>query len=80
MARKVVIEIVDDCDGSAADEMVAFEIDGVGYEIDLSRTNAAALRAHFAAWIPHARTLPTRPPRRTQKPRGAEAMSPSPAN
>ncbi len=44
MASKVTIELVDDLDGNSADETVGFEIDGKGFEIDLSKRNAGNLR------------------------------------
>jgi hypothetical protein len=47
--------LVDDVDGSAADESVAFALDGVTYEIDLTTKRAAELRAAMAPWVGHAR-------------------------
>jgi hypothetical protein len=44
MAQKVLVEIVDDLDGSEAAQTVPFALDGVQYEIDLSDENAQALR------------------------------------
>ena len=41
----VLIRLIDDIDGSHADETVRLSLDGIDYEIDLSRQNAAALRA-----------------------------------
>lgn len=57
MARKqeVIVHLVDDLDGSQAVETVAFALDGVGYEIDLSTKNAKALRADVQKWAAHAR-------------------------
>lgn len=56
MARKVVVTLIDDFDGtSVAEETVTFEIDGAAYEIDLSAANAATLREAFAQWAPYAR-------------------------
>ncbi|MBF6289968.1 Lsr2 family protein [Nocardia farcinica] len=56
MARKVVVRIVDDIDGTTpATETVTFGVDGALYEIDLSDRNAAKLRASFDQWVPHAR-------------------------
>ncbi|GAB0106163.1 Lsr2 family protein [Nocardia sp. JMUB6875] len=56
MARKVIVELVDDFDGkSKAQETVQFSIDGVAYEIDLSESNGAKLRAAYERWTPHAR-------------------------
>jgi hypothetical protein len=57
VARKqeVIVHLVDDLDGGQAAETVAFALDGVGYEIDLSAKNAKALRADLAKWTAHAR-------------------------
>lgn len=56
MARKVVVNIVDDIDGTTpATETVTFGVDGALYEIDLSDSNAAKLRTSLEQWIPHAR-------------------------
>jgi len=51
MARKVLIEIVDDLDGGAAAQTVPFALDGVAYEIDLSDENADALRHTLTRYI-----------------------------
>ena len=51
MAKKVVVQLVDDVDGSAAAETVTFALDGVSYEIDLSEENAASLRSDLAKWV-----------------------------
>jgi hypothetical protein len=55
MAQKVQITLVDDLDGSPADETVGFALDGVGYEIDLASANAARLRDALAPYVAHAR-------------------------
>ncbi|HEX7355240.1 MAG TPA: Lsr2 family protein [Mycobacteriales bacterium] len=57
MARKqeVIVHLVDDVDGVQAAETVAFALDGVAYEIDLSAKNAKALRADISKWTAHAR-------------------------
>ncbi|MFF2554832.1 Lsr2 family protein [Nocardia sp. NPDC058058] len=58
MARKVIVEMVDDFDGdSIAEETVLFAVDGVGFEIDLSTANAAKLREVFDQWAPYARKV-----------------------
>ncbi|GGN78534.1 histone-like nucleoid-structuring protein Lsr2 [Nocardia rhizosphaerihabitans] len=58
MARKVVVDIVDDIDGTTpASETVTFGVDGALYEIDLSDSNAAKLRDSFEQWVPHARKI-----------------------
>ena len=55
MAQRVQIVLEDDLDGGVAAETVAFGLDGVSYEIDLSDKNAGKLRDEFASWIGHAR-------------------------
>jgi len=51
MAQKVQVVLIDDIDGGAASETVSFSLDGVGYEIDLSTSHAAELRAAVEPWI-----------------------------
>lgn len=48
MAQKIQILLLDDIDGSAADETVTFALDGVSYEIDLVSAHAAELRDSLA--------------------------------
>ena len=60
---KTVVELVDDIDGTAASETVAFTIDGAHYEIDLSEENAAKLRDAMSAWIDASRRSGHRRPR-----------------
>jgi hypothetical protein len=48
MATRTVTEILDDITGQVADETVTFGLDGVEYEIDVSKKNAAALRKALA--------------------------------
>lgn len=55
MAQRVQVLLVDDLDGSDAEETVTFGLDGVTYEIDLNEENAAQLRDELATWIGHAR-------------------------
>ena len=55
MAQKVNVVLVDDLDGSEADETVSFTLDGSSYEIDLNESNAAALRDALAPWVGAAR-------------------------
>ena len=57
MAQKVLVEILDDIDGSAAAQTVQFGLDGVTYEIDLSDDNAAALRDELARFIAATRRI-----------------------
>ncbi|GAA1033257.1 MULTISPECIES: histone-like nucleoid-structuring protein Lsr2 [Amycolatopsis] len=55
MAQKVLVEMIDDLDGSEAGQTVPFGLDGVQYEIDLSDENAATLRQELATFIASAR-------------------------
>jgi hypothetical protein len=57
MAQKVNIILVDDLDGSEADETLTFGLDGTTYEIDLSDSNAAALREALSGYVGHARKV-----------------------
>jgi len=74
MAQKVKVLLIDDIDGSDADETVSFAVDGVSYEIDLNAANAAELRDALARWIGHARKSGGR---RTPARRSAAASSSS---
>lgn len=55
MAQWTILELVDDLDGSTADETVTFALDGVDFVIDLSADNAARLRDTLAQYVGHAR-------------------------
>ncbi|MFC5286812.1 Lsr2 family protein [Actinokineospora guangxiensis] len=55
MAQKVTVSLVDDIDGSEAEESVEFAIDGATYQIDLSSKNADRLRSALADFVDHAR-------------------------
>ncbi|MGW3993220.1 histone-like nucleoid-structuring protein Lsr2 [Amycolatopsis sp. NPDC004772] len=57
MAQKVLVEILDDIDGTPAAQTVQFGLDGVTYEIDLSDENAAALRDELARYIGASRRI-----------------------
>lgn len=57
MAQRVQVLLVDDIDGSTADETVTFSLDGVSYEIDLTTAHASELRDSFATWVGHARKV-----------------------
>lgn len=59
--------IVDDLDGSSADETIRFSIDGSSYEIDLNAEHAEELRETLGHWIGHARQVGGRPSR-TRRP------------
>lgn len=55
MAKKVVVELVDDLDNSAIEEgeggTVSFALEGVNYEIDLGSANIEQLRTVLAPYI-----------------------------
>jgi hypothetical protein len=55
MARQTTITLVDDLDGSEAEEQVEFSVDGRSYEIDLSTINASRLRDVLAPFVSAAR-------------------------
>jgi hypothetical protein len=55
MAQKVLVSLVDDLDGTEAEETVEFGLDGVSYQIDLSTDNAEELRDALAQYVEHAR-------------------------
>ena len=57
MAQKVLIQLVDDLDGTASADVtkVEFGLDGVTYEMDLSSDNAERIREVFGEYIPRAR-------------------------
>jgi nucleoid-associated protein Lsr2 len=57
MAQKTIVQLVDDLDGTQADDIstVTFSLDGVTYEIDLTETNASNLRKSLDEFVAHAR-------------------------
>lgn len=57
MTRRTVLRLVDDLDGSEAQETVTFGLDGRSYRLDLSEVNAARLRATFFPYLQRARRL-----------------------
>lgn len=57
MAQKVHVLLVDDIDGTAADETVTFGLDGLTYEIDLTSSHATELRDALTSWVGHARKV-----------------------
>ncbi|MGH3332552.1 MAG: histone-like nucleoid-structuring protein Lsr2 [Nocardioidaceae bacterium] len=74
MAQKINVVLVDDMDGSGADETVSFGLDGTEYEIDLSQVNAAELRAALAPYVDAGRKVGGRR-RRSQRPSGGPSPS-----
>lgn len=53
MAQKVLVQLVDDLDGSPSDNVstVTFGLDGVEYEIDLSSANADQIRGILEPYV-----------------------------
>lgn len=76
MAQKVHIVLVDDLDGSEAEETVTFGLDGVSYEIDLNTANAAKLRDSITPFLGSARRVGGR--KGSRKGAGRTDLGPSP--
>jgi hypothetical protein len=72
MAKTIITttEFTDDLDGGKADRTVSFSVDGVTYEIDLSKKNAAAFEKVLKPYVDHARKV------RAARTRGRVAASP----
>jgi hypothetical protein len=51
MAQRIVVRLVDDLDGSPANQTVKFGLDGVTFEIDLNDEHAEELRAVLARYV-----------------------------
>ena len=51
MATRTTVTLVDDLDGTTAEESVRFGLEGGEYEIDLSAANATSLRDALAGYI-----------------------------
>ena len=70
MAQKTIVELVDDLDGGVAAESVAFGLDGVEYNIDLSSANAERVRDSLSVYMDGARRVGGRKQRTIGKPVG----------
>ncbi|MEU2006520.1 Lsr2 family protein [Rhodococcus sp. NPDC019627] len=81
MAQKVVVELVDDIDGSLIEdgkgEHITFSVNGVDYEIDLKTKNAREFLRTMDFYIEHATRVDERKGRSTSsaKPRGRAQAS-----
>lgn len=51
VAQKTIVELVDDLDGSTADETLTFALDGTVYEIDLKKAHADLIRNELAPYM-----------------------------
>lgn len=77
MAQKILVQLVDDLDGSAAAdiETVKFEIDGMAYEIDLTPGNSSRLRELLNPFVLSARRTGARGKRDSVARRGSGRAS-----
>jgi hypothetical protein len=57
MAQKVNVLLVDDIDGSNAEETIPFGLDGTHYEIDLNSEHAEDLRGKLERYVKAARKV-----------------------
>jgi hypothetical protein len=57
MAQKVSVLLVDDIDGSDANETIKFGLDGTHYEIELNSDHAQELRGQLSRYIKAARKV-----------------------
>jgi hypothetical protein len=60
MAQKMIVEVLDDIDGTPADGTVTFTVDGVAYEIDLNQKHADQLAKAIRPFVEKARKVSTR--------------------
>jgi hypothetical protein len=73
VAQQVLVQLVDDLDGTASNDVTAvqFGLDGVTYEIDLRDANAEKLRGVLAAYVASGRRTGGRVKRGTRPAGGA---------
>jgi hypothetical protein len=57
MAKQTTTVLLDDIDGTAAENTVFFGLDNVNYEIDLSPDHERELRDALAHWVENARKV-----------------------
>ena len=67
MAQQKTLSLIDDLDGGKAVETVVFGLDGIRYEIDLSKKNATALRKALNEFIGHGRRVKAGAPQGGQR-------------
>jgi hypothetical protein len=77
MAQKVVVQLVDDLDGTAIEDgagsTVTFAIDGTSYEIDLSDAHASEFRDVLSPYLKAGRRIAGS--RRSSAPRSSSSSS-----
>jgi len=73
MAQQVLVQLVDDLDGTSSDDVttVQFGLDGVTYEIDLTGSNADRLRDTVADYVANGRRTGGRVKRGTRPVNGS---------
>lgn len=69
MATRTIVSLVDDIDGSVAQQTVHLGLDGEHFEVDVNTAHAAQLRDDLRIWVEAAR--PTRQRGRTTAARTA---------
>jgi ribosomal protein S7 len=75
MVTKIAVALVDDLDGSPAEETVRFSVGGAEYEIDLSKKNARTFRTGLGPFVEHARKAGRATARRPARPSSARERS-----
>lgn len=78
MAQVQTVVLIDDLDGTPAEQTITFSVDGQPYEIDLSRQNIQRLHNILAPFITNARRAGQAPStrHRTRRPRTTSAPTP----
>lgn len=81
MAQKVLVQLVDDLDGTSSLDVttVLFGLDGVTYEIDLTESNAEQLRERLTEYVDSARRVGGRVKRGTRPGAGSKSANASEA-
>jgi hypothetical protein len=78
MAKRTKVLFVDDLDGTELPEgsgqTVSFSLDGVSYEVDLSKKNADALRKDLKRYVDVARKVGRQQARRTSRRQDSSAI------
>lgn len=64
MARRTVVVVTDDLDGSTKAEALTFSFEGVDYTIDLAKKNRTAFEKAIRPYIEAATELPQKPAKR----------------
>ncbi|HEV2639182.1 MAG TPA: Lsr2 family protein [Actinocrinis sp.] len=77
MAQHVQTVLVDDIDGSEAQETVKFSLDGTEFEIDLTEAHAAELRDALAKFVDAGRKLGKSSQAVTAKRTGRKSAAPN---